>query len=166
MQGQKKPTPRKSTAPPRALNPPNGTVSFTLWTDTLAEKNIKKSSTIFSNSSQHIGYDYNTETQRTEPAHVGSSLAVKRTHELAIKETDQSQMSTSRKEQRSNLYVVRQKLQRLFLNYCDYNQSKALEYITATSFVKICKDSGITLSEGNLGIMMSSVLQVKQNLIK
>jgi hypothetical protein len=54
--------------------------------------------------------------------------------------------------------VIKQKLLRLFLNFCDFNRTKAIEYITQSTFVKIVKESGIHISEASLGILMSTTL--------
>lgn len=72
-----------------------------------------------------------------------------------------SVISSARKESKSNLYVVKQKLQKLFLNYCDFNQKAAIPYITQSTFVKIVRESGVNISEGALGVMMGSALQIK-----
>jgi hypothetical protein len=62
--------------------------------------------------------------------------------------------------------VIKQKLLRLFLNFCDFNRSQAVEYITQSTFLKIVKESGIAISEASLGILLSTTLQMKTNLIK
>lgn len=47
---------------------------------------------------------------------------------------------------------------KIFLNYADFNIQKAIVFISQTTFTKIMRDAGINISEGHLGVMMSTVL--------
>lgn len=68
-------------------------------------------------------------------------------------------------EELGNLSNIKTALLHIFLSYGDFNL-KGDQFLTHSCFLRIVRDSGITISENKVSIMMSQILQTKTNLIK
>jgi len=71
--------------------------------------------------------------------------------------SDTTPRSAVEPEELGSLNSIKTSLMHLFLSYGDFNQ-KGEQYLTHSCFLRMVRDSGVTINENNISIMMSAIL--------